>query len=159
MRRIGVVLLRKDGEIPPAKNGPALGGYGAVAMKDALTATMTTMPAELVRSLTWDRGAEMAAHKHFTIATDMVALELQDPSYATPAFINATGNVTALPVGYQALGLLTEDGISFGGHVNFWSEESWGFYINRIAGSFRTATGKLGVHHVDDALFAVIFKN
>jgi transposase, IS30 family len=29
------------GTIPPAKNGPALGGYGAIAMKDALTTTMT----------------------------------------------------------------------------------------------------------------------
>jgi feruloyl esterase len=28
----------------------------------------------------------------FTIATDMVALELQDPTWATPSFINATGN-------------------------------------------------------------------
>ena len=28
----------------------------------------------------------------FPIATDMVALELQDPTYATPSFMNATGN-------------------------------------------------------------------
>jgi feruloyl esterase len=28
----------------------------------------------------------------FPIATDMVALELQDPTYATPSFVNATGN-------------------------------------------------------------------
>jgi feruloyl esterase len=28
----------------------------------------------------------------FTIATDMVALELQDPTWATPSFVNATGN-------------------------------------------------------------------
>ncbi len=28
----------------------------------------------------------------FPIATDQVALELQDPTYATPAFLNATGN-------------------------------------------------------------------
>ena len=28
----------------------------------------------------------------FTIATDMVALELQNPMLATPSFINATGN-------------------------------------------------------------------
>ena len=29
------------------------------------------LPAELRRSLTWDRGKEMAAHKAFTIATDV----------------------------------------------------------------------------------------
>jgi IS30 family transposase len=44
----------------PVKNGPALGGYGAVAMKDALTARFTTMPDQLRRSLTWDRGKELA---------------------------------------------------------------------------------------------------
>ena len=29
------------------------------------------MPAELRKSLTWDRGLEMAAHKEFSIATDV----------------------------------------------------------------------------------------
>ena len=29
--------LEGFGTVPPVKNGPALGGYGAVAMKDALT--------------------------------------------------------------------------------------------------------------------------
>jgi 2-polyprenyl-3-methyl-5-hydroxy-6-metoxy-1,4-benzoquinol methylase len=55
--------------------------------------------------------------------------------------------------------LSSDDGISFGGHVNFWSEESWAFYIDRIAGSHRYVLGTLGVHYVDDALFAVIFKD
>ena len=40
--------LEGYGTIAPVKNGPALGGYGAIAMKDALTTTMTTMPAELL---------------------------------------------------------------------------------------------------------------
>jgi len=31
----------------------------------------------------------------FPIATDLVALELQDPTYATPSFLNATGNGTS----------------------------------------------------------------
>ena len=44
--------LEGYGTIAPVKNGPALGGYGAIAMKDALTTTMTTMPAEPLRSLT-----------------------------------------------------------------------------------------------------------
>jgi len=53
-----VHLPRMDGygTIPRVYSGPALADYGAVAMKDALIATMTTMPEELLRSLTWDRG-------------------------------------------------------------------------------------------------------
>lgn len=54
---------------PPVKNGPALGGYGAIAMKDALQAPLGSMPAGLVRSLTWDRGKELSAHAQFTIDT------------------------------------------------------------------------------------------
>lgn len=37
----------------------------------ALAAKIRQLPAELRRSLTWDRGSEMAAHKDFTIATDV----------------------------------------------------------------------------------------
>jgi len=48
-----------------------------VANKDTLTVTaalakkMLKLPAELRRSLTWDRGTELTAHKQFTIASDM----------------------------------------------------------------------------------------
>jgi IS30 family transposase len=37
----------------------------------ALASTICRLPAELRRSLTWDRGSEMAAHKDFTVATDV----------------------------------------------------------------------------------------
>lgn len=37
----------------------------------ALVKKIRDLPAELRRSLTWDRGSEMAAHKEFTIATNM----------------------------------------------------------------------------------------
>jgi IS30 family transposase len=37
----------------------------------ALSAQMRKLPEELRRSLTWDRGLELAEHKHFSIATDM----------------------------------------------------------------------------------------
>jgi IS30 family transposase len=75
-----VHLPRLDGygTIPPVKNGPALGGYGAIAMKDALTATMTAMSAELLRSLIWDRGKELSAHAQFKVDTG-IAVYFADP--------------------------------------------------------------------------------
>jgi len=42
-----------------------------IIVTKALTKKIRELPAELRLSLTWDRGAEMAAHKDFTIATDM----------------------------------------------------------------------------------------
>src|SRR5881392_3988619 len=57
-------LPRMDGHRvgPRAKNGPALAGHGAEAVRDAITRTITTLPEQLRRSLTWDQGAEMAQH-------------------------------------------------------------------------------------------------
>lgn len=66
------------GTIPRTKNGPALAGYGAVAMKDALAATMTTLPEQLRRSLTWDRGKELAQHPQLKIETGL-AVYFADP--------------------------------------------------------------------------------
>ena len=57
------------GVVPRTKNGPPLAGYGAVTMKNALAATITTLPEQLRRSLTWDRGKEMSAHVQFKIET------------------------------------------------------------------------------------------
>jgi len=51
------------------KNGPALAGYGAITMKNALAKTMTTLPEQLRRSLTWDRGKELSAHAQFKVET------------------------------------------------------------------------------------------
>jgi IS30 family transposase len=56
---------------PRMKNGPALAGYGAEAVRDAIASTITTLPAELRRSLTWDRGKEMAKHADLTIAAGL----------------------------------------------------------------------------------------
>ena len=66
-----VHLPREDGYQFGAsvKNGPALAGYGAITMKNALTNQMSTLPAELARSLTWDRGKEMAAHALNSVET------------------------------------------------------------------------------------------
>lgn len=51
------------------KNGPALAGYGAITMKNALANTMSTLPTQLARSITWDRGKEMSAHALFRVET------------------------------------------------------------------------------------------
>ncbi len=51
------------------KNGPALAGYGAITMKNALAETITTLPEQLRRSLTWDRGKELSAHVQFKVET------------------------------------------------------------------------------------------
>jgi IS30 family transposase len=53
------------------KNGPPLAGYGAITMKNALAATITTLPGQLRRTLTWDRGKEMSAHAQFKIETGL----------------------------------------------------------------------------------------
>ena len=57
------------GIIPRTKNGPALAGYGAVTMKNALASTITTLPEQLRRSLTWGRGKELSQHAQFLVDT------------------------------------------------------------------------------------------
>jgi IS30 family transposase len=66
-----VHLPREEGwrHMSAVKNGPALAGYGAITMKDALANTMSTLPEQLARSLTWDRGKEMSAHAQFKVET------------------------------------------------------------------------------------------
>lgn len=64
-------LPREDGyrHKHTVKNGPALAGYGAITMKNALASTMSSLPEQLRRSLTWDRGKELSAHAAFTVET------------------------------------------------------------------------------------------
>jgi IS30 family transposase len=66
------------GTEPKVKNGPALGGYGAETMRAALAAQMTLMPEQLRRSLTWDRGKELADHARLRIETG-IAVYFADP--------------------------------------------------------------------------------
>jgi IS30 family transposase len=66
MTRLTVLLrlppMTGHGYEARVKNGPALAGHGAEAVRDAITRTIVTLPEELRRSLTWDQGAEMAQH-------------------------------------------------------------------------------------------------
>jgi len=57
------------GTTPRAKNGPALAGHGAEAVRDAIASTITALPSQLRRSLTWDQGAELAGHAQLRIDT------------------------------------------------------------------------------------------
>jgi IS30 family transposase len=53
------------------RNGPPLAGHGAEAVRDAIASTITTLPAALRKTLTWDQGAEMAQHAQLRIATNI----------------------------------------------------------------------------------------
>jgi IS30 family transposase len=61
--------LDGHGDVPRAKNGPALAGHGAEAVRDAIARAIVTLPQELRRSLTWDQGADMAQHAALKIDT------------------------------------------------------------------------------------------
>jgi feruloyl esterase len=72
------------------------------------------------------RGTSMgglAGANPFTIASDMVALELQDPTYATPAFVNAVSNGSNrwMDLTYVELANAFYQGVAlqpFFGHIN-----------------------------------------
>ena len=73
-------LPRMDGfdTTPRVKNGPPLAGHGAEAVRDAIAETITTLPQQLRRSLTWDQGSEMAQHAQLRIDTGL-AVYFCDP--------------------------------------------------------------------------------
>jgi IS30 family transposase len=70
--------MEGHGEQPRAKNGSALAGHGAEAVRDAIAATIGTLPDQVRRSLTWDQGAEMARHAQLRIDTGL-AVYFCDP--------------------------------------------------------------------------------
>ena len=55
-----------------------LNGKDTKSVVEALTRGVQTLPSELRKTLTWDRGMELANHKEFTVATD-VAVYFCDP--------------------------------------------------------------------------------
>ncbi len=63
---------------PRVKNGPALAGHGAEAVRGAVASSLTTLPEQLRRTLTWDQGAEMAQHARLRVDTGL-AIYFCDP--------------------------------------------------------------------------------
>jgi IS30 family transposase len=59
------------GSVARVKDGPALAGRGATAVRDAIMQTIATLPEQLRQSLTWDQGAEMAQHVQLRIDTGL----------------------------------------------------------------------------------------
>jgi IS30 family transposase len=102
-----VHLPREEGwgSVPRTKNGPALAGYGAVTMKNRLADTMTTLPEQLRRSLTWDRGKELSAHAAFKVETG-IPVFFADPN--SPWQRGSNENTVSVEVG--SVGLLSQAG-------------------------------------------------
>jgi IS30 family transposase len=48
-----------------------INGKGTESVVFALSKQVRKLPAQLRRSVTWDRGMELAQHKEFTVATDV----------------------------------------------------------------------------------------
>jgi IS30 family transposase len=63
--------MEGHGDEPRVKNGTALAGHGALAVRDAIAASITSLPSQLRRSLTWDQGAEMAQHAELRVDTGL----------------------------------------------------------------------------------------
>ena len=53
------------------RNGPAIAGQGAEAVRDAITGIIKRLPEHMRRSLTWDQAAEMAQHAQRRIDTEL----------------------------------------------------------------------------------------
>ena len=67
------------GHGPRVKNGPAVAGHGAEAVRNAIVGAITTLPEHLRRSLTWDQGAEMAQHSQLRIEAAGLQVYFCDP--------------------------------------------------------------------------------
>ncbi|TFH34472.1 MAG: IS30 family transposase [Dehalococcoidia bacterium] len=70
--------MEGHGDLPRVKNGAALAGHGAEAVRDAIAASIVTLPQQLRRSLTWDQGVEMAQHAQLKVDTGL-AIYFCDP--------------------------------------------------------------------------------
>ena len=77
-------------------------GHKADPVADALAAKITTLPAALTRSLTWDHGNEMAAHVRFTHQTG-VEVYFCDPKSPGSAAATRTPTVCCASSSYPGL--------------------------------------------------------
>jgi IS30 family transposase len=68
-RYVMLVHLPRLAELAEGERGWT--GRGAETVRDALAATITTLPHELRRSLTWDQGSEMYQHAALKIAANI----------------------------------------------------------------------------------------
>ena len=66
------------GDGPREKNGPALAGHGAEAVRNAIAREIASLPEQLRQSLTWDQGAEMTQHARLKVDTGL-AVYFCDP--------------------------------------------------------------------------------
>lgn len=75
MTRVTMLLhlprMEGYGSNKSVKNAPAIAGHGAEAVRDAIAGTISSLPAYLRRSLTWDQGAEMAQQAQLRIDTGL----------------------------------------------------------------------------------------
>jgi hypothetical protein len=89
------------------KNGPAVAGHGAEAVRDAITAQIGTLPQQLRRSLTWDQGGEMAQHVQLKIDAG-IAVYFCDPRspWQRPSNENTNGLLRpVLPQGHRLIAM------------------------------------------------------
>ncbi len=63
---VGTIVERSTGYLTLL---PLPGGYDAASVADAIIEQMSALPPWFTRTLTWDRGREMAQHKRITTAT------------------------------------------------------------------------------------------
>jgi len=63
---VGTIVERTTGYLTLL---PLHAGHDAATVADAIIEHMTTLPSWFARTLTWDRGTELAQHKHVTAAT------------------------------------------------------------------------------------------
>jgi IS30 family transposase len=86
--------LAGHGSAPRMKNGPALAGHGAEAVRDAIARTIVTLPEQLRRSLTWDQGAEMAQHARLRSRVLLHVMSWEPAEY----FPDSTALTESLPL-------------------------------------------------------------